>query len=49
MIEWLIGFLVAKWWMDKDEKKKQAFSGNIDCNAEQFGYLKNGESLEDLK
>lgn len=38
MIEWIIGFLVAKWWVDKEEKKQKEmeqvqFSGNIDYNG----------------
>lgn len=50
MIEWLIGFVVAKWWVDKEEKKKQQdqeFSGNIECKIP-FGYLKEDESIKDL-
>lgn len=52
MIEWVIGFLVAKWWTDREEKKKiekdQAFSGNIEYTIP-FGYLRNGESVQDLR
>jgi len=53
MIEWIIGFLVAKWWTDQEEKKKkemeqdQEFSGNIEYTIP-FGYLKEDESVKDL-
>jgi hypothetical protein len=51
MIEWLIGFLVAKWWTDKDEKKNrpQEFSGNIDANGIPYGYVRTGETIKDLQ
>lgn len=50
MIEWLIGFLVAKWCTDREEKKKQVkeFSENIECTIP-FGYVRDGESIQDLK
>lgn len=50
MIEWIIGFLVAKWWTDKQEKKKQVqeFTGNIECTIP-FGYIRDGESIQDLQ
>lgn len=54
MIEWIIGILVAKWWMDKEEKKKNL--NNIILSDIQeieqtncFGYIRNGESIEDLQ
>lgn len=52
MIEWIVGFLVAKWWMEKDEKKKkehrQEFAGNIEVTVP-FGYVRDGESVQDLQ
>jgi hypothetical protein len=48
MIEWIIGFLVAKWWADKEEKKECKSSGNIECTIP-FGYVRDGESIQDLK
>ncbi len=52
MIEWFIGFLLAKWWTDKEEKKKkeqlQEFSGNIELTIP-FGYVRDGESVQDLR
>lgn len=52
MIEWLIGFLAAKWYMDKEDtkEKKQAqeFSGNIEYTIP-FGYVRDGESVRDLQ
>ncbi|MDE1766368.1 MAG: hypothetical protein KGI27_08880 [Thaumarchaeota archaeon] len=51
MIDLLIGLLVAKWWTDRDEKRKkpQEFSGNIDCNGIPYGYVKDGETIRDLQ
>ncbi len=51
MIDLLIGFLVAKWWTDKDEKRKkpQEFSGNIDANGIPYGYVRSGENIRDLQ
>lgn len=52
MIEWIIGFLVAKWWTDRDEKRKkpQEFSGNIvDANGIPYGYVRDGETIRDLQ
>ncbi|HZS74817.1 MAG TPA: hypothetical protein VFA69_09995 [Candidatus Nitrosotalea sp.] len=52
MIEWFIGFLVAKWWTDKEEKKEkervQEISGNIEFTIP-FGYVRDGESVQDLQ
>ncbi|MGB6463282.1 MAG: hypothetical protein WCC52_02280 [Nitrosotalea sp.] len=54
MIEWLIGFLVAKWWTDKEEKNKQkieqyqTYSGNIEIKIP-FGYVRDGEEIQDLQ
>jgi hypothetical protein len=53
MIEWIIGFLVAKWWVDKEEKKQKEmeqvqFSGNIDYSGIPYGYVRDGESVKDL-
>lgn len=50
MIEWIIGFLVAKWWTDKEKKKErtQELTGNIECTIP-FGYVRDGESIQDLK
>ena len=52
MIEWIIGFLIAKWWTDKEEKKEkeqtQEFSGNIEYTIP-FGYVRDGESVQDLQ
>jgi hypothetical protein len=47
MIEWIIAFLVAKWWSDRKEKK--GFSGNIDYNVIPYGYVRDGESIRDLQ
>ncbi|MDE1829426.1 MAG: hypothetical protein KGI25_03790 [Thaumarchaeota archaeon] len=51
MIEWLIGLLVAKWWTDKEEKKKvePEFSGSIDANGIPYGYVRSGETIRDLQ
>jgi len=54
MIEWIIGLLVAKWWIDKEEKKKrqieqaQEFSRNLECTIP-FGFIHKGESIQDLQ
>jgi hypothetical protein len=50
MIEWVIGFLVAKWWVDKEEKnkvKQEPPEGNSNHGIS-FGYLKEDESIRDL-
>ncbi|MEO9307559.1 MAG: hypothetical protein ABI342_04505 [Nitrososphaera sp.] len=43
-------------WYNRNQKNIHAYflghdqsTENIDYNGEQFGYLKNGESVEDLK
>lgn len=49
MIEWLIGFLVARWYMEKQEKKeRQGCAESRVCRGLSFGYLRNGESSDDL-
>ncbi len=52
MIDLLIGLLVAKWWTDRDEKRKkpQEFSGDIvDANGILYGYVRSGEIVKDLQ
>lgn len=44
MIEWIIGFLVAKWWTDKEEKKNAEESSENIYNIA-FGYVHNGETI----
>lgn len=52
MIEFIIGFLFALWMRNKEEKnvkrhrKEQEIK--IVCKRESFGYLRPGESKEDL-
>ena len=49
MIEWIIGFLVAKWWTDKEKKKQtQLYSENVECIIT-FGYAREGETIQDLQ
>ncbi len=54
MIEWIIGFLVAKWWVDKEEKKQkemeqdQEYKGFVEYDGMNYGYVKDGESVKDL-
>lgn len=52
MIEWIIGFLVAKWWTEKEENKEreqvQEFSGNIEYTIS-YGYVRNDETIQDLQ
>ena len=56
MIEWVIGFLVAKWWVDKEEKKKndpkqmdREYKGFVEYEGMNYGYVKDGESVQDLQ
>lgn len=52
MIEWIIGILVAKWWMDEEEKNKlEKYNKAPKCVKLKFpfGYAKPDESIEDLR
>lgn len=52
MIEWIIGFLVAKWWLDKEDRKEKKQAGEFPRNIEftiPFGYIRDGESVRDLQ
>ncbi len=55
MIEWLIGFLVAYWWIYKRKPKGQEQNlekdepvEGIGYNEVPFGYLKNDETVRGL-
>ena len=49
MIDWIIAFIVAKWWSDRKEKKQaQEFSGNIEYTIP-YGFVRDGENIRDLQ
>ena len=48
MIGIIIAFLLGYWLGEKKETKQEEYTGKIEYNGMDYGYVRDGESVKDL-
>jgi len=48
MIGIIIAFLLGYWLREKNEIKQEEYTGKIEYNGMDYGYVRDGESVKDL-